>query len=54
VRVSAPMISSDSPFVSGEIDVPSPASKPRLREFSQSGRRSHDSESDTGKTPPHT
>ncbi|MEZ4362354.1 MAG: glycosyltransferase family 4 protein [Kofleriaceae bacterium] len=52
VRMSTPMMSSESSFVAGEIDVPSPSAKSLLREFS-SGLRNSDSESD-GKTPPHT
>jgi glycosyltransferase involved in cell wall biosynthesis len=50
VRVGA-MVSSETSFVAGEIDVPSPSAKSLLRDLSG---RHHDSESDSGKTPPHT
>jgi hypothetical protein len=45
------MVSSEASFVAGEIEVPSPSAKSLLRELSG---RNHDSESDSGKTPPHT
>lgn len=50
VRVGAATMSSESSFVAGEIDVPSPKSS-MMRELTG---RNHDSESDSGKTPPHT
>ena len=50
VRVGV-MVSSETSFVAGEIDVPSPSPKSLLRELTG---RHHDSESDSGKTPPHT
>ena len=52
VRVG--MVSSETSFVAGEIDVPSPSPRSRLHDFPTSSVRAHDSESDTGKTPPHT
>lgn len=50
VRVGT-MVSSETSFVAGEIDVPSPSAKSLMRDLSG---RHHDSDSDSGKTPPHT
>lgn len=52
VRVG--IVSSETSFVAGEIDVPSPPSRPFLHDFPTSSVRAHDSESDSGKTPPHS
>lgn len=52
VRVG--MVSSESSFVAGEIDVPSRPSRSFLQDFPSTSVRAHDSESDSGKTPPHT
>jgi glycosyltransferase involved in cell wall biosynthesis len=54
VRVGSAMVSSESPFVAGEIDVPAPSAKSFLRDFPKSSVLSSDIDGDTGKTPPHT
>jgi glycosyltransferase involved in cell wall biosynthesis len=54
VRLSSAMVSSESSFVAGEIDVPTPSAKPFLHDYPSKSMVSQDQDADTGKTPPHS